>query len=566
MVPNIKNGSSFLGAGKYYLHDKAASRDVSNHLKPKTDERVSFMDTRNCVNNDPELALHEMWATAERREALKMAAGVRRGGQTGSDQVVKTISLSWHPTEKPSPEQMIEAADQFIAKMGWQEHQAVYIGHNDTAHPHIHIILNRVHPETGRMLDDRNDYKRAQGWALEYEKEHGRILCEKRLEYEHGRDGPQRSPEAANENVPHHIRDVMRAAELVFLRGEQERLALDMLERETLKREQREERQDWFEDGAKLLKAARNEVWREVREDYKPDWQEFYREKEAREAEAEKHSTSAIARALHFAKEGQWEQARAAFDNRDAVRDAVDAEFSERRKVLRSEQMEETRALQTMVCDDLRAARDIAYKELLERQASERSEMRERHAQGERYERAPPASSSEGRTDQPPIAPTPNPAVAATARQDAIRIEDQQQLSALGLPPPVPVPAVTAPGREAEPTAQLEHPPQGTDERAAAHQADRAVTGAADLGAGMMGGVASYIADQLGEMFAPTPPEVREAQAKAAEQAREAAERSKPANPYIRHIGEAENKARADREDKDHEKYWDEERERRRER
>ena len=37
----------------------------------------------------------------------------------------------------------------------------------------------------------------------------------------------------------------------------------------------------------------------------------------------------------------------------------------------------------------------------------------------------------------------------------------------------------------------------------------------ADLAAGAIGSVASYLADQLGELFAPTPPEVREAQAKA---------------------------------------------------
>ena len=36
-----------------------------------------------------------------------------------------------------------------------------------------------------------------------------------------------------------------------------------------------------------------------------------------------------------------------------------------------------------------------------------------------------------------------------------------------------------------------------------------------DLAAGAIGSAASYLADQMGEMFAPTPPEVREAQAKA---------------------------------------------------
>ena len=40
-----------------------------------------------------------------------------------------------------------------------------------------------------------------------------------------------------------------------------------------------------------------------------------------------------------------------------------------------------------------------------------------------------------------------------------------------------------------------------------------------DLAAGAIGSAANYIADQLGELFAPTPPEVREAQGKAAAKA-----------------------------------------------
>lgn len=47
--------------------------------------------------------------------------------------------------------------------------------------------------------------------------------------------------------------------------------------------------------------------------------------------------------------------------------------------------------------------------------------------------------------------------------------------------------------------------------------------GASDLLAGGIGGAASYLADQLGELFAPTPPEVRDAQAKA--NAKQASER-----------------------------------------
>ena len=82
----------------------------------------------------------------------------------------------------------------------------------------------------------------------------------------------------------------------------------------------------------------------------------------------------------------------------------------------------------------------------------------------------------------------------------------------------------------------------------------------ADLAAGGIGQVASYLADQLGEMFAPTPPEVREAQAKAAAKA----EAEKPApvehdNPYARQIDAAMKIVEAEREQREQNRaYWEE--------
>ncbi|MEQ1615296.1 MAG: relaxase/mobilization nuclease domain-containing protein [Hyphomicrobiaceae bacterium] len=533
MVPNIKGGSSFRGAGKYYLHDKAASKDIDSGLKPKSDDRVAFMDTRNCVNDDPHLAIDEMWATAEAQIELKRANGLSLAGRKCTEPV-KTISLSWHPSETPTPEQMIEAADGFLAKMGWSEHQAVFVGHNDTAHSHIHIILNRVHPETGLVLDDYKDRKRSQEWALEYEKEHGRIFCEKRLEYD--RPAAERS---ANDNLPHEVILFTRPLEQQFKRDEQKREDLDKLERDLLKQQQRAEREAWFEDGAKLFKETRNAVWREVKEEYREDWKQFYKDDAERTWQAKQSAKSAVDRALFCARSGQWGEATAAFSDRDAVFRIIHAEFKEGRRELRDEQMAETKDRQTAACDQLRLQREEGYKDLLAHQAAERLEMRELHTSGERASHLV-AQTLDVRSANQNIDPSARSPVPANSNGE--RAQPAEPLVALdiSIPPP--------------------------DERDAALIRDTALTGAADLAGGMIGGVASYLADQLGEAFAPTPPEVREAQAKALDKAKDAAEQSKPANPYIRHIGEADQKARSEREDQERDRYWDDHRERRRER
>ena len=65
--------------------------------------------------------------------------------------------------------------------IGAQAHQAVVVAHDDETHPHAHILLNRVHPETGEMLSSSKVKLRLSQWAQGYEDERGYILCEQRV-------------------------------------------------------------------------------------------------------------------------------------------------------------------------------------------------------------------------------------------------------------------------------------------------------------------------------------------------------------------------------------------------
>ncbi len=556
-----KNGRSFKGAAAYYLHDKAADPETPKHLKPTTDDRVAFIATRNLVFDDPRQATAEMIRTAYAQNELKRANGISLAGRKCTEPV-KTLSLSWHPDEKPSPDQMIETADRYLRHMGWHEHQALIIGHDDTAHPHVHISVNRVHPETGRVLDDRLEYKRSQSWALEYEKEMGRIWCENRQENAKPRE--ERAPErSANDNdLPHNVIQLARPLERDYAASEKTREEVFALEHDLLKREQRQEREAWFADGKDLFKETRNAVWREVKEEYREDWKQLFADKAVQEKAAAEHSGSALDRAFFFAKTGDWEQARAAFDDRNAVHAAVATEFAGRASELRRQQLEETRERQSLALDALKLDRTDGYKELLARQQEQRQEMREAHAAGERAGHLI-GQTHAARTANENSAPGAAPPSAANSNRDQTDIS-QQIAGAVGQDIAQP-PAAPPETRAVEPLIALELPPSSPEDRATEIAVGNAATGAADLGAGAIGGTANYLADQLGELFAPTPPEVREAQAKAQDQAREDAEAQKPVNPFLKHTGMAENKATLEREEKERDDYWDD-RERRRER
>lgn len=172
MIPRIANrGRSFKGAGQYYLHDKGAS----------SKDRVAWTHTHNLPTSDPELAMKLMAHTAIHRNKLKLQAGVPLTGRKGNGKPVYSFSLAWQPEQEPQKEHMLELAFDALELLGLKEHEAVFVAHNDTAHPHVHVITNLVHPENGKTMRPQNDRLKFSEWAEAYEKEHGKIYCEERV-------------------------------------------------------------------------------------------------------------------------------------------------------------------------------------------------------------------------------------------------------------------------------------------------------------------------------------------------------------------------------------------------
>lgn len=87
--------------------------------------------------------------------------------------------FSWQESEQPTREQVEEAVDTFLEKMGLAGHQTVYALHYDTDNYHLHIAVNRMNPESGKVVhphrgfDIREAHKilafieHKQGWASE---------------------------------------------------------------------------------------------------------------------------------------------------------------------------------------------------------------------------------------------------------------------------------------------------------------------------------------------------------------------------------------------------------------
>jgi hypothetical protein len=266
IVKILSKGKSFSGLATYLTHDPEHA---------KTADRVGWTHTHNLANDDVPCAVNEMLWTARDAELLKQEAGIRAGGRA-TENAVKHFSLNWAPGESPTREHMIETTEGFLRHMKWQEHQAILIAHNDKEHSHVHCMLNVVHPETGLRLDDNFERRRAQEWALQYEREHG-IYCEQRLlDPEERTKSPPRkvwmqfwinhrefekSEKSLENNTP------------IFADDPQNRGSSDW---QILRKIQRDERIEFFAQGKSEFINLRKSIFREVREAFRDSWSEYY--------------------------------------------------------------------------------------------------------------------------------------------------------------------------------------------------------------------------------------------------------------------------------------------------
>ena len=141
MIAKLVKGQGFRGALEYDL-DR---------------EKGVLLDTNMAGENPRELAA-EFGAIRELRPGLGKA--------------VFHASLSAAPGEQLSDEQWREIGQDYLAGMGFTEHQYVISRHTDTEHEHIHILANRIGSD-GQVVSDAHDYPRQERLMREIEHEYG---------------------------------------------------------------------------------------------------------------------------------------------------------------------------------------------------------------------------------------------------------------------------------------------------------------------------------------------------------------------------------------------------------
>ncbi|MCW6512273.1 AAA family ATPase [Lichenifustis flavocetrariae] len=202
MIPALTElGRSFKGAAAYYFSDKVATLD-----SPGTVDRVAWTATFNLPTDDPDRAWRMMAHTALAQRTLKTVAGVKATGRK-LEKPVLAYSLSWHPDERPTKADQLAAAQESLLALCLDGHQAIVICHTDEPHPHVHVLVNRVHPMTGKAAPLAKSKLALSQWAQAYEERHGRVFCRARVENNARRAGVSPGRAADNRTPRAHRRE-----------------------------------------------------------------------------------------------------------------------------------------------------------------------------------------------------------------------------------------------------------------------------------------------------------------------------------------------------------------------
>lgn len=107
-------------------------------------EKVAHAGSRNFLTSTHNGQKMEMIALAEESVHSKMP--------------VQHWIFSWQEGEQPTREQVDEAVDIFLGHMGLTGHQTVYGLHYDTDNYHLHIAVNRMNEEMGKVVQPHKGF------------------------------------------------------------------------------------------------------------------------------------------------------------------------------------------------------------------------------------------------------------------------------------------------------------------------------------------------------------------------------------------------------------------------
>lgn len=166
MIAKYSTGNGFAGALKYDLRAGKDAVPEQIRVLDASGVRVDFDDDCQMIIKTSQTS----WDFRHHVMTYKGVMPIRKP--------VYHFSLSYHPNDNVTDEQMVEDAKEFLDKLGFGETQYVMIAHTDKEHHHLHIISNII-DKKGRRISTQRLTDRMHKIAAEITKDRGYTWGEK---------------------------------------------------------------------------------------------------------------------------------------------------------------------------------------------------------------------------------------------------------------------------------------------------------------------------------------------------------------------------------------------------
>lgn len=146
-IRNKTSTSSFKALAKYILDTKHDG------------EKLDYFRISNCLTPEPYFAIKEIEATQSLNQVTK------------NDKTYHLI-VSFKEGEKPMPDQLKDIENTLSSAIGLSDHQRICAGHGNTDHYHLHIAINKIHPQSFHVMDPYYDFYKLSEACVDLELKH----------------------------------------------------------------------------------------------------------------------------------------------------------------------------------------------------------------------------------------------------------------------------------------------------------------------------------------------------------------------------------------------------------
>ncbi len=322
MFIELQRGYSFKGVAQYCLHDAD---------RAKTSDRVDFVEVRNLATDNPQVAWRIMAAKHYAQDELKRKAGVGLGGPKDG-KPVGHLFISWGRDEADAQNldrsEMLYSANAALRAIGADHYPALVIAHNDTEHPHCHIVCCFI-GDDGRLKTNWKEKEKLSRFALDREiAVHGEPVVKLRERNWKHRDAGEKTP--TKKKQPRHHYELEKAAEqdekLRAFAEEHKAKLIDLTRRvegqvdpngtvvqegQQARHKRHQERLRWcYEERSRRINAVSEKEMtaqvRAIRQEYDQPWQELLNQQEADRHVFRKNETTLLGRAYNVLRYTDW--------------------------------------------------------------------------------------------------------------------------------------------------------------------------------------------------------------------------------------------------------------------